>query len=84
MSWETLLKENWSDNNQRVKQALNELMGLTTAAMEKHSELSNTIIPPENKPMLEAELSNINTALLNLQRGNSRLAWALDRQEILR
>jgi len=46
--------------------------------------LSNTIIPPENKPMLEAELSNINTALLNLQRGNSRLAWALDRQEILR
>ena len=79
MSWEMLLKDNKS-----IKKALNELMSLTTSAIEKHNELSNTIIPPENQPMLHAEMSDIATALLDLQRSNSRLAWALERQETLR
>ena len=79
MSWEILLKD-----NEPVKKALNELMSLTADAMQKYSELSNTIIPPENKPMLEAELSDIATALLDLKKAYSRLSWALDRQETLR
>lgn len=79
MSWETLLKDNKS-----IKKALNELMSLTTDAIKKYNELSNTIIPPENKPMLDAELSDISTALFDLQKSNNRLSWALERQETLR
>ena len=79
MNWEILLKD-----NQPVRKALNELMGLTADAMAKYSELSNTIIPPENKPMLDAELSDIATGLLDLKKACSRLAWALERQETLR
>tara|TARA_R100001015_G_C4495939_1_gene72018 strand:- start:35 stop:274 length:240 start_codon:yes stop_codon:yes gene_type:complete len=79
MSWENLLKD-----NKPIKEALNELMALNTDASQKYAELSNRIIPPENKPMLDAELSDIATGLLDLQKAYSRLAWALDRQETLR
>lgn len=76
MSWENLLKDNTS-----IKKALNELMALNADASQKYAELSNRIIPPENKPMLDAEMSDIAVGLLDLQKAYSRLHWALDRQE---
>ena len=77
MSW----KGQIAKNNSSISKALTELMGLNGDAMKKYAELSNNIIPQENKSMIDAEMSDIASALLDLQKAYSRLGWALDRQE---
>tara|TARA_R110000824_G_C14880252_1_gene643279 strand:- start:389 stop:631 length:243 start_codon:yes stop_codon:yes gene_type:complete len=79
MSWENKLKKNYSTD---IREFIKEAYLHHNQVISAYAKLDTTI-SQEDKQMLQAELSDIATMLLDLPKAIGELGRALERQEKL-